>query len=133
MRKGTILFHPRFEFTDGETGRKYLIILNTPEIRKSEPFLFCKTTSQSRNKPQTPGCHAEKNLYCIDAKFDFFPKKTWAQFFEIFEIDYDEFIKQHFKLRLEVKGELKPQTINAIINCIKRSDDVSPYHLSLLK
>jgi hypothetical protein len=133
MRKGTILFHPSFEFTNGEAGRKYLIILNTPDIKKLEPFLFCKTTSQPENKPQTPGCHAEKNLYCIDAKVDFFPKKTWVQFFEIFEAIYDEFIKQHFELRLEVKGELKQQTINAIINCIKRSDDVSAYHLSLLK
>ncbi len=133
MRKGTILFHPSFEFTNGETGRKYLIILNNSDIKKSEPFLFCKTTSQSQSKSQTPGCHAEKNLYCIDAQFDFFPKKTWVQFFEIFEAIYDEFIKQHFELQLEVKGELKPQTINAITNCIKKSDDVSTYHLSLLK
>lgn len=132
MRKGSILFHPSFEFTNGEIGRKYLVILNTPDIKKSESFLFCKTTSQSQNKPQTPGCHAEKNLYCIDAKFDFFPKKTWVQFFEIFEANYQEFIKQHFDLGLEVKCELKTETINAIINCIKKSDDVSAYHLSLL-
>ena len=133
MRKGTILFHPSFEFTNGEIGRKYLIMLNTPEIKKSEPFLFCKTTSQSQNKPPTPGCHAEKNLYCIDAHYDFFPKKTWVQFFEMFEVNYDEFIKQHFELGLEVKGELKTETISAIINCIKKSDDVSAYYLALLK
>jgi len=133
MRKGTILFHPSFEFANGEIGRKYLIILNSPDIKKIESFLFCKTTSQSQNKPQTPGCHAEKNLYCIDAKFDFFPKKTWVQFFEMFEVNYDEFIKQHFELGVEVKGELRTETISAIINCIKKSDDVSAYHLSLLK
>ena len=133
MRKGTILFHPSFEFTNGEIGRKYLIILNSPDIKKIEPFLFCKTTSQSQNKPQTPGCHAEKNLYCIGAQFDFFPKKTWVQFFEMFEVNYDEFIKQHFELGVEVKGELRTETISAIINCIKKSDDVSAYHLSLLK
>jgi hypothetical protein len=132
MRKASVLFHPSFEFTNGETGRKYLIILNTPDIKKSEPFLFCKTTSQPQNKPQTPGCHAEKNLYCIDAKYDFFPRKTWVQFFEMFEVNYDEFIKQHFELGLEVRAELKTETINAIINCIKKSDDVSAYHLSLL-
>ena len=26
-------------------------------------------------------------------KFDFFPKKTWVQFFEILEVNYGEFIK----------------------------------------
>jgi hypothetical protein len=133
MRKGTVLFHPRFEFTNGEIGKKYLIILNTPDIKKPEPFLICKTTNQIKNKPKTPGCHAEKNLYCIEANSDFFPKRTWVQFFEIFEVSHDEFIKQHFELGLQVKVELKPETINAIVNCIKRSDDVSVYHLSILK
>ena len=133
MRKGTVLFHPRFQFTDGESGRKYLIILNTPDIKKSDPFLFCKTTSQSQSKPSTPGCHVEKNLYCIEANSDFFPKRTWVQFFEIFEASHNEFIKQHFALGLQVKAELKLETISAIINCIRRSDDVSAYHLSLLK
>jgi len=61
MRKGTVLFHPRFEFSNGEIGEKYLIILNTPDIKKPGPFLICKTTSQIKNKPKTPGCHAEKN------------------------------------------------------------------------
>jgi len=72
-------------------------------------------------------------LYCIEANSDFFPKRTWVQFFEIFEVSHDEFIKQHFELGLQVKVELKPETINAIVNCIKRSDDVSAYHLSILK
>jgi len=48
-------------------------------------------------------------------------------------VNYDEFIKQHFELGLEVKGELKTETISAIINCIKKSDDVSAYYLALLK
>lgn len=107
MKRGTILFHPSFEFEDREKGRKYLIILNTPDIKKSEPFLICKTTSQPHNKPQSPGCHAEKNLYTIDAKFDFFPKRTWVQFFRIFEVNYDKFIKEHFEIGLEVKGLLR--------------------------
>jgi hypothetical protein len=133
MKKGDILFHPHFKFSDGEAGKKFLIILNTPDLQESEPYLFCKTTSQSQKKPQTPGCHAERNLYCIDANFDFFLQKTWVQFFEIFEANYAEFIKQHFSLGLEVKGQLQPSTINAVINCIKKSDDVSGYHLSLLR
>jgi hypothetical protein len=132
MRKGTVLFHPKFEFSNGETGKKYLIILNTPDIKKSQPFLICRTTSQPKNKPKEPGCHAEKNVYGIEANSDFFPKRTWVQFFEIFEFNHDEFIKQHFELGLQVNAELKPQTINAIINCVKKSDDVSAYHLSLL-
>jgi hypothetical protein len=36
MRKGSVLFHPSFEFTNGEIGRKYLVILNTPDIKNQD-------------------------------------------------------------------------------------------------
>ena len=133
MKKGTILFHPSFEFTDGETGRKYLIILNDPDLKKSEPFLLVKTTNKFRNKPDPLGCHADKNVYTINANQDFFPKNPWVQFFEIFEVDSAKFIKDHFEKGFEMKGSLKPETLRAIINCIRKSDDVSEYHLSLLQ
>jgi len=133
MKRGTVLFHSRFLFTDGEAGKKYLVVLNTPDPKNPAPILLCKTTSQSRNKPETPGCHAERNLFVVDAKHDFFPKKTWIQFFEIFEADYKELLQQHFEKTVTLEGELKPETINAVVNCIRKSDDVSQYHLSLLK
>jgi len=48
MRKGSILFHPSFEFTNGEIGRKYLVILNTPDIKKIRTILILQN-----NKPTT--------------------------------------------------------------------------------
>jgi len=61
MDKVTILFHSAFEFKDGETGKKLLIILNAPE--GSEPFLCCKTTSKQKPGLDKEGCYSSKNIY----------------------------------------------------------------------
>ena len=54
------------------------------------------------------------------------------QFHELYEFEPQKFLQAHFNGSLDVKGELKENTVRAIVNCIKRSDDVSKYHLTLL-
>lgn len=70
MDKGTVLFHTKFLFSDGETGQKLIIILNTPKSR--EPYLICRTTSHQKYGINKQGCYSDKNIYYLDAKFDFF-------------------------------------------------------------
>jgi len=50
--RGTIYHHRKLVFHNGFIGKKYLILLNTPG--KNEPYLFVKTTSQKKDKPQLP-------------------------------------------------------------------------------
>lgn len=130
MNKGTIFFHKKFEFKDGEVGEKLLIVLNEP--KKSESYLFCKTTSRSKFNLEHQGCYSDKNIYVIDADHDFFHKKTWVQFHEFYEANATDLLKAHFKGDLVVKAQLRIETINALVNCVKRSDDISKYYLSLL-
>ena len=130
MKRGTILFHRQFKFTDGELGKKYIVIINSPT--NSEPYLILKTTSQPKNKPSTPGCHVNKSVFMLPERKDFFPLNTWIQFFEIFEFNFQYFLNGKFKGDLEIVGQLKEQTINEIVNCIKRSDDITKYQRSLL-
>ncbi|MEK6690282.1 MAG: hypothetical protein AABY78_03130 [Nitrospirota bacterium] len=131
MHKGTILYHQAFQFQNGEIGKKLLIILNTPQ--KDEPYLCCKTTSKQKYNIDKEGCHYNKNIYVIYPNTDWFKEKTWVQFHELYEIESGKFLKDHFDGKLEVKGTLKVNTISAIINCVKRSEDVSNYHLTLLR
>lgn len=130
MNKGTILFHKDFQFHDGQSGDKLIIVLNTP--KKKEPYLCCKTTSKQKFDIDKEGCHSHKNIYVIASHTDWFKVKTWVQFHELYEFEPEKFLQAHFKGDLEIKGELKENTVNAIRNCIKRSDDVSKHHLSLL-
>ncbi|MEQ8187149.1 MAG: hypothetical protein ABRQ39_04200, partial [Candidatus Eremiobacterota bacterium] len=61
MNKGTIFYHKKFEFSDGETGKKLLILLNEPQ--GNEPYLFCKTTSKKKYNLENEGCYSDKNIY----------------------------------------------------------------------
>lgn len=101
MKKGTILFHPRFKFKDGEIGEKLLIILNTPE-NNNIPLLVCKTTSIEKYGITNQGCHSQSNIYYIDADFDFFKKNTWIQFHEIYELNKVSLLNEHFNNCLEI-------------------------------
>ena len=130
MNKGTILFHRDFQFHNGQSGEKLIIVLNTP--KDNEPYLCCKTTSKQKFGIEREGCHSQKNIYVITPNFDWFKMKTWVQFHELYEVEPEKFLQAHFTGDLDVKGELKENTIRAIVNCIKRSDDVSKYHLTLL-
>lgn len=131
MQKGTILFHRDFIFKNGARGEKLIITLNEPV--NDEPYLCCKTTSQCQYEITTEGCRVDKNIYMIKAKYDCFPDDTWVQFHELYPFTANEFLKVALEDKTcEVKGCLREQTINAIRNCIKKSDDVSPYCWELL-
>jgi hypothetical protein len=131
MDKGTILYHRAFEFKDGEIGQKLLIVLNTPQ--NDAPYLCCKTTSKIKYGIEKEGCHSSKNIYVLNPVAQCFKEKTCVQFHEIYEFDNHSFLKAHFKGELDVKGKLPEPIINAVVNCVKKSDDISQYHLQLLK
>jgi len=131
MIKGRVFLHKDFKFPDGGIADKYFIILNNP--KNNDPYLACKTTSKGDRKPNQEGCHHHKNLYVLNPNYDFFPKKTWIQFHTIFEFDAIGLLQLKFKGIVTMIADLRDQTINAIINCIKKSDDVSIYHLELIK
>lgn len=72
-------------------------------------------------------------MYVLLPKEDFFPLKTWVQFNEFYLLEAQKLLSAHLKDKtVEIYGNLKNQTISAIVNCAKRSEDISEYHLSLL-
>ena len=81
--RGAIYHHRQLVFHNGVTGKKYLILLNTPG--KNEPYLFVKTTSQKKDKPSTAGCIKKRSLFFIPAGKTFFYKDTWVQLYDIYE------------------------------------------------
>ncbi|MEK6646998.1 MAG: hypothetical protein AABY84_10030 [Candidatus Firestonebacteria bacterium] len=122
-KKGEVIWHKSFPFSNGgEPKDKFLILLNTPD--KEEPFLFALTTSKP--KTQTLGCHSDKGYFVIEGgKEKVFPKRTWVKLFDIQEFDGMELLKRSLQLKQIIhKESLSEQTINEIVNCIKRCIDV---------
>jgi len=131
MKRGEVIFSKRFTFPDGGASEKLLVVLN--EATVTTHYLLLLATSQQRKKKSDPGCYAKDNYYVIHPKTDWFNKVTWIMFDRVIEYDFARELSEHFKGNLETMAILKENTIRAIINCIKQSDDITPYQLSLLK
>lgn len=111
--RGAIYHHKQLVFHNGFTGKKYLILLNSPG--KNEPYLFVKTTSQKKEKPTTPGCIKNHSLFFIPAGKTFFKLDTWVQLFEIYPIlpqDIDT------NKDITIEGSLDVKMIDNIVNCL---------------
>jgi hypothetical protein len=117
-------------YHDGTIGKKYLILLNTPT--KDEPYLFVKATSQKKNKPTTPGCIKNRSIFFIPVGKTFFPKDTWIQLFEIYEIKPSDIDTDK---NITIEGSLDVKMIDDIVNCLfeAEEDNISLIHKELLR
>jgi len=130
MEKGSVLYHDNFKFKNGDTGQKLLVILNNPKGK--DPYLCCKTTSKIKYCIEQEGCYSDKNIFVTQKKP--FQYKTWIQFDRnsLFEISAQEFLQESFNKHITIIGDIDINTINALVNCIKKSEDISVYQLELL-
>ncbi len=128
--RGAIYHHSRMAYHDGTIGKKYLILLNTPT--KDEPYLFVKATSQKKNKPTTPGCIKNRSIFFIPVGKTFFPKDTWIQLFEIYEIKPSDIDTDK---NITIEGSLDVKMIDDIVNCLfeAEEDNISLIHKELLR
>ena len=131
MKKGSVLFHKRFEYTNGDIGEKLLIVLNDPDPAK-EPYLLCRVTSQEKGKSRTFGCQEDLSLFFLPAGHDFFEKDTWVQLYTIFAAEANSLVKDHIDGSLNLLGSLKDLTIRQLMNCIKKIKDISGKHKKMI-
>jgi hypothetical protein len=128
--RGDIYHHRQLVFHNGVTGKKYLILLNTPG--KNEPYLFVKTTSQKKDKPSTAGCIKDRSLFFIPAGSTFFKLDTWVQLYEIYEFSPKDIDTNK---DISVEGSLDVKLIEDIVNCLfeAEEDNIAPIHKNLLR
>jgi len=129
--RGAIYHHKQLVFQNGFTGKKYLILLNTPTHK--EPYLFVKTTSQQKSKPIKPGCIQEKSLFFIPAGKTFFKKNTWVQLYELYPI-LPEYIDNSMD-EITIEGSLDVKLIDEIVNCLflAEEENIPPIFKNLLR
>lgn len=130
MTPGSIVHYKRFTFHDGDQSDKLLIVLNAGG---KKPYLVIKTTSKHKGGRATKeGCHSERGYYFLPAKRDGFPKNTWILLYEFYELTAAEFLKAHFGGDAEIRGTLMTETLRAIVNCAKKSQDWSTHYDGLV-
>lgn len=107
-----------------------MVLVNEPTCAEG-PWVFCKTTSKNkRNFPQ--GCHSQHNIFAIIPKESPFAEPTLVQF-ELYFFQGTEMLKAKLCGHMTEIGQLRDNTIRAIINCVKKSPDVSKKELELLR
>lgn len=128
--RGAIYHHRQLVFHNGFTGKKYLVLLNTPA--KNEPYIFVKTTSQQKNRPTKPGCIQDKSLFFIPAGETFFKKNTWVQLYELYPIPPEDIDSID---EISLKGSLDVKIIDDIVNCLflAEEENISPVFKNLLR
>ena len=131
MKKGTVFLHKNYQFPDGGIADKFFIIINNPV--PNDPILTCKTTSKQDSRPHSEGCHYVENVYVLRENDDFFRLRTWVQFYILYRFNHNELSRLENNGEVIRMAELRPQTISAIVNCVKKSEDISFYDLELIK
>jgi hypothetical protein len=127
---GCILHWEGFKFRDGEEANKFFVIVGA---KADCNYLAIIATSVPKNKSFEAGGHPEDGYYHIPGGGrDWFPKNTWLLFSEPREIAPSELLKFVWTKTITVKGHLRPEVANAICNCMRKCQDVSEYHASLL-
>lgn len=130
--RGAVFLHEEFEFKDGFSGIKRIVLLNTP--KNTDNYLFVKTTSQKKDKPETPGClaHPSSLFYIPEGRAAPFPLNTWVQFHELYPMTPDSIIGNERVRRL---GTLDVKMIDDIVNCLfeTEGDNISPAYERFLR
>lgn len=127
---GCILHWKGFTFPDGGTADKYLVIVGS---QPGKNYLAIVATTKQRKRSGQPGGNPEGGYYHIPGGGkDWFPKDTWLLFEEPREISAAELVKEGITKTVTVEGHLRHDIANAICNCMRRCQDVSQHHVSLL-
>jgi hypothetical protein len=131
MKSGTIIYDTKFQFADGSTLDKLIIIV----AELGNDFLAVKTTTRQRHMNNTSGCQINDkppNFY-IPAHASWFNKDTWVELDEIFEIDSTLL---NIKLRDRVaakRGAVSDDLLKQILDCALQSQDIEQYYMEFLR
>jgi hypothetical protein len=127
---GVILHWKGFKFADGTERNKYFVVVGA---QAGQNFLAVITTSVPKDKSFQAGGHPEDGYYHIPGGGrDWFKKDTWLLFEEALELSAAALVKERIAGNITVEGHLRYDIANAICNCMRRCDDVSEHHKSLL-
>lgn len=108
---------------------KFLVVIGA---NQNQSVLMLVATTKRHHRSHKPGCVAEEGYYLIPGGGkDFFKEDTWLLLSEPKETNAAELIARGVKGEVQARGNLRTELVRAIINCLRRTDDVSSYHLSL--
>lgn len=132
--RGAIYFKPAFNFHDGGTSDKLIVLLNTPS--KNDDYLFVPTTSQKKIRSKTAGCvkHYGSGEFFVPIGTSSLKDDTWIILAEIYPISPEAMQpnSEYTKLR---EVTLPSKLMDKIIACLFKhhSDDIPEMYEPLIR
>ena len=136
---GTILHWQLFQFRSGSQANKYLVIVGA---HRAKNYVAVVTTSQSKSFQLAisgGGCNSNNpsgrygGYYYIEKNSgNFFWMDTWLPFEDTYELDPIQ-VSSNIKNRtVQIVGQVTPETVREICNCMLVSKEVSLQQKELL-
>jgi hypothetical protein len=122
MTAGSVICDSHYEYEDGTTGQKLLIILNDGT---SGSYLVLKTTSEKRFKGHKHGCQSADyypNFYLANGSCCL-KGESWV-LLKIDEFDLNHFLQGTLSGRMWVIGTLGIEILNALWDCEINHEDI---------
>jgi hypothetical protein len=132
MTPGTILFDKRFQFLDGEIGKKLLVILSDG---KTGFYLIIKTTSQPQHKGKNEGCQSNDkypNFYLPDGT-TCLQGQSWLILNEFYELDASKMDKKVAEGEIRYVGNLPRDVLIELFACAIDCWDISTQQADILR
>ncbi len=130
IEPGCVLHWDGFKLSDGSEGHKYFVVVGS---QPNKNYLAIIATSKQKRRGAQPGGNPDGGWYHIPGGGkDFFKVDTWLLFDAPQELSAADLVKLKFEGKLKISGKLRGDVANAICNCMRKCDDVSEYHKTLL-
>lgn len=128
IRQGAVFFFKDFEFKDGETGDKLIVVLNK-EYDPKKDLIICKTTSRQKFRNFQQGCNKKFNYFCFFKNQTPFKKHTWLLLDDLYSIEASKFLNARFQKKLNKIGDIEFSLLKGLIKCIKSLEDIEEIFL----
>jgi len=127
---GNILHWDGFQLSDGTLGHKFFVVVGA---QPDKNYLVVRATSKVKHRNYVPGGNPDGGWYHIPGGGkDWFKLDTWLLFDDPEELSAKELLDLKSKGGIKIVGNLRHDIANAISNCMKKCEDVSEYHKTLL-
>ena len=132
MKPETILYDNAFEYDDGTTGKKFLIVLNDG---KWGFYIVVKTSSKRKDRNTQFGCQLEDRYpnFFLPENSCWFDKNTWVELERYYEFQANELLSKRFSERLKQCGVLDKSITCLLLECAIESEDISIQNANILK
>ena len=132
MKPGAVLLYKDFRFDDGTIKDKLMVVVGDDVA--TDKTMVVLTTSQQHQKLFKDGCQSTpfETYYVFNAHLGGFKKTTWV-ILKPRLLATSKLANRVASGSVAVLHSLVQVDYSALKNCFKRSEDVSPYQIGLLK